>query len=490
MISSYDERLIIALDVGTTGVKALLITETGNIVGKVYKEYSTLTPSPVEVEQDANQWWDNSKEAIHELLKKTKPPKKSIASICVTTQRGSIVPVDSNGTPLYNAITWMDARPVKIDNEELREKLTQRTATLKILWFKQEKPDIFDNAYLFASTDAFIYYKLVKQFVMSPSCAAYYPYNVSENKISDELLELTGIPLEKMPEILPSGTNLGTLDPDVAEELGIPSSVNDILGAGDQQSAVLGVGAIYPKVAKVTTGTGTFVDVPLNEPIFEFYEKTTHMFVLPHALPNKWLLEAVIPSTGAILRWYKNNIAFPEVEKARNERRNIYDVITEEAAKVPPGSNGLGVIPLFTFGKGIIYGLSLNHTRHSIARAILESNGYAIRFFLDIISEYDVDVDELRVDGGGSKSKLWRQIKADITEKPVILTHAIEDAGALGAAILGAVGVKIYATVEDAVRNMVKIVETRKPIPENTEKYMEYYDKFQEMMLSAASEIE
>ena len=486
---SISERLIVIIDVGTTGVKALLISESGKILGKTYTEYSLITPSPTEVEQDANLWWSEAKNAIKELMKKAKPMKSSITSISITNQRGTVVPVDKDGNPLCNAITWLDTRTPETD-EDMKKRLIQRSSLQKILWLKQNKPEIFKKTHKFVTTDAFIYYKLTGNFVMSSSNAIYYPYNVMELKWDEELINELDLSLDLFPETVPSGSDLGKISEDAAEELCLPKGINVIMGAGDQQSSMIGVGAIKPNIAKATTGTGTFVDVTLEEPIFDFYDTTTHLFVLPHAIEKKWILEAVIPGTGALLKWYRDNFAYPEVEEAKHKGMNAYDIITKYAEKEPPGVNGLGIIPLFTFGKGLIYGLSLSHTRHSIARAILESNGFAIRFFLDMFEEFEQKITELRVDGGGVKSSLWRQIQADITEKPVVLTNVIEDAGPLGAAILAAKGIGLYSSLESAVNNMVRLKERRDPNPENSEKYMEYYERFQDMMLSVASELE
>ena len=486
---SSSERLIVIIDIGTTGVKALLISESGKILGKIYTEYPLITPSPTEVEQDANLWWLEAKNAIKELMKKTKPIKSSITSISITNQRGTVVPVDKTGKTLYNAITWLDTRTPDVDGD-LKKRLIQRASTQKILWLKQNKPEIFKKAHKFVTTDAFLYYKLTEKFVMSSSNAIYYPYNVMDFKWDSELIETLDLSLDSFPEIVPSGSNLGELSENASNELYLPKKVSVIMGAGDQQSSMVGVGAVKSHIAKATTGTGTFVDVTLEEPIFDFYDTTTHLFVLPHAIENKWILEAVIPGTGALLKWYRDTFGYPEVEEAKRKDMNAYDVIIKHAEKEPPGVKGLGIIPLFTFGKGLIYGLSLSHTRHSVARAILESNGFAIRFFLDMFEEFEQEISELRVDGGGVKSAVWRQIQADITEKPVVLTNVIEDAGPLGAAILAAKGIGLYSSLENAVNNMVRIKERRNPNPENSERYAEHYDKFQDMMLSVASELE
>lgn len=482
-----DEKLFfMSLDIGTTNVTAAIFDSVGNVIEKTVSEYNLITPEPKIVEQNALDWWIASKKAI----KSHKSKLEKLVGLSISSQRATVVPVDKNGEPIHNAITWMDARTPEIDDVELSEFLLQRTTTQKLLWLKQNKPDVFNNAFMFLPVDSFIYFKLTGKFVMNSSNAAYFPYSVSEGKLLVDVLEKTEIPIEKVPQIVSSGSLLGEITKDASKELSLPEDVKIVMGAGDQQCSLLGLGGIDSSSLKATTGTGTFIDVTIDEPLFEFYNKMTHLFVLPHALPNKWMIEAVIPGTGAILKWYRDNFAFPEKDEAQKTGVDVYDIIAEKAASVSPGSDGLGVIPLFNFGKGIIYGLSFSHNRHSLARAIMESNGYSIRFFLDMFDEFGISIENIRVDGGGAKSELWRQIQADITNKPVILTQSIENASSLGAAILTSVGTGIYKTIEDAIHSMVHIEKTHNPDSANYERYSEYYEKYQEMMLSAASELD
>ncbi len=481
-----EKNLFISLDIGTTNVTAVLFDSHGVILKKNVSEYNLITPDPNTVEQNALDWWNSVKKSICGL---NINENQNILGLSISTQRATIVPVNEHGAPIYNAITWMDTRAPDIDDAELSELLLQRTSTQKILWLKQNKPKIYDKVYKFLPVDSFIYHKILGIFVMNPSNAAYFPYSVSERKLMHEVFEKLSISEDIVPEIVSSGTVLGNLPKDIAKDLCLPEDLKIVMGAGDQQCSLLGLGGLDSSSLKTTTGTGTFVDVTINEPLFEFYNKLTHLFILPHALPDKWMLEAVIPGTGAILKWYRDNFAFPEKDEADRTGSDVYDIIAQKASKIPPGSNGLGVIPLFNFGKGIIYGLSFSHNRHSLARAIMESNGYSIRFFIDMFEEFDISVNDIRVDGGGAKSELWRQIQADVTNKPVLLTRSIEDASALGAAILTAVGTGFYESYESAVNNMVHIEKTHQPVSENYEIYSEYYEKYQEMMLSAASEL-
>ena len=341
------DYFILVFDIGTTGTKVLVFDSVGTLIEKRYKEYSLITPSQIEIEQNSEDWWDAVKTLTKDICKKSEFDCSKIKAIGITTQRGTVVPLDSDGNPLYNAITWMDTRSVDV-SDELKEKLIQRTITQKILWFKQKKPEIYSKTAVFASTDSYITKKLVDRFLITPSTAAYYPYSVSEYNWDEELASDLGLEIEKFPEIVMPGEKIGTLESKIAEELGLPTDLDVIMGVGDQQASAVGLGVIEPYKIKATTGTGTFVDVVVDEPYFEYYEPTTHMFILPFLKEGSWLLEAVIPGTGALLRWFRDNFAKEEVEQAKKENKDPYDLITAKASEIPPTSEKLIVCLLYT----------------------------------------------------------------------------------------------------------------------------------------------
>jgi xylulokinase len=260
------------------------------------------------------------------------------------------------------------------------------------------------------------------------------------------------------------------------------------MGGGDQQCSALGLNAITPGIIKATTGTGTFVDAVIDKPLFDLYDPLTRTFCIPHVIPNKWAFEAVLPGTGLIYRWLRDQFSSKEVETARSVGVDPYDILNLEAASVKPGSDGLIVIPLFMFSRGIVWGLSFSHTKAHLARAILESAGYGMNFFIEVMGGQGIEVSEIRVDGGGARSPLWRQIQADITGKPIVLTRVIEDASALGAAILTSYGVGLHKTIDEAIAAMVKVTEKITPIPKNCEVYNRIYPKFADIFLQTAME--
>ncbi|MFQ5999222.1 MAG: FGGY-family carbohydrate kinase [Candidatus Bathyarchaeia archaeon] len=483
-----EKRYLVVFDVGTTAVKTIIFDVDGSIVGKAYREYPTATPSPGIVEQNPEDWWKAIKTSAKEAFELSKIDPKAVAGISVITQRATVAPVDKDARVLYPAMTWMDARSSP-SAEALTEKYPQRGEVYKILWLKDNLPDVFKKAFKFVTVDAYVYYKLTGNFVSDFTNSAYGPLDIRKLKWSDELSDAAKIPIEKLPSLLSAGKIAGELLPEAAGEIGLVAGTPVVVGGGDQQCSALGLSAISPGIIKATTGTGTFIDAVIDEPIFDLFDPLTRTFCIPHVIPDKWAFEAVLPGTGLMYRWFRDQFCLKEVETARAVGVDPYDILNLEAAPVNPGSDGLIIIPLFMFSRGIIWGLSFSHTKGHVARAILESSGYGMKFFLEVMDGQGIEVSEIRVDGGGARSHLWRQIQADITGKPIVLTRAVEDASALGAAILTGYGVGLYKAINEAVDAMVKVTERIVPIPENSEVYESIYPKFTDIFLQTAMEV-
>ncbi|MDH5624203.1 MAG: FGGY family carbohydrate kinase [Candidatus Bathyarchaeota archaeon] len=484
---SDEKQHLVIFDIGTTAAKTIIFDASGSILGKAYQEYPTQTPSPGIVEQNPEDWWMAIRTSAKKAFGSSKIDPKDVAGIGVITQRATVAPVNKNAEVLYPAMTWMDARSSP-SADALSEQYPQRGMISKILWLKDNLPDIFKKAYKFITVDAYVYYKLTGNFVSDFTNSAYGPLDIRRLRWSDELSDAAKIPIEKFSSLLSSGKIVGELLPQAANEVGLAAGTPVVIGGGDQQCSALGLNAISPGIIKATTGTGTFVDAVIDEPIFDLYDPLTRTFCIPHVIPNKWAFEAVLPGTGLIYRWLRDQFSLKEVETARSVGVDTYDILNLEAASVKPGSDGLIIIPLFMFSRGIVWGLSFSHTKAHLARAILESAGYGMNFFIEVMGGQGIEVSEIRVDGGGARSALWRQIQADITGKPIVLTRVIEDASALGAAILTSYGVGLHKTIDEAITAMVKVTEKITPIPENCEVYDRIYPKFADIFLQTAME--
>ncbi len=481
---------ILVIDLGTTTVKTFIIDLEGEILAKNVANYESIVSAAGMYEQDPRIWLIKIKEGVKQVIEKTeKVEKKDIEAITIVSQRATVFPVDRSGEPLYNALTWMDNRKPEI-NEEKKKLYNHRVTIDKILWFKQYKPEIYKEAEKFLLPDSFLTLYLTGEPVSSPSQGIYALYDPLSGKYEEEKLEELGIEVEKLPTVMDSDKVIGTLKSEVADELGLSTETSVVVGSGDQQASALGLGMLEKNDAKLTLGTGAFVDVVTEEYQFDYYEEATRIFNLPHAVKGKWLIEAVIPGAGTLLDWFINNFAYEEYKKAKTLKITPYSIMDDLASEVSPTTDNLIIVPLFIFGKGSIKNISFIHTRSHIYRGILEGVGYSVRFFVDLIENLDFAIETLRMDGGGANSKIWPKIIADITGKMVAITKPRTDASAIGALILGGKALGYFSSYQSAIDKVVRVSKIIEPDEELSEKYQEIYEQFIDELLSAAQEIE
>ena len=292
---------VAALDLGTTGCRTFIFDLKGTIIASDYQEWNSYFPSPSHVEQDANLWWSSIKKTIATAIKKSGIDKTEIKSLSVTNQRETIVPVDNDGNPLHNALVWQDRRTTDqveyIKKKVGIDKIYETTgltidpyfSATKIMWFKDEKPDIYKKAHKFLLVSDFIIHKLTGQYVTDHSNASRTMlFDINNLKYSEIIASELEIDLDKMPDALESGVNVGKITTD---ETDFAKNTLVVTGAGDQQSAALGVGVIKPGDIKCTTGTGSFILAYLGKPKFDPLKR---VLCSCHAIPGAWVQEASI----------------------------------------------------------------------------------------------------------------------------------------------------------------------------------------------------
>jgi len=478
------DRLFAIFDIGTTGTRSVIVDEEGREVSKAYEEYP---PKPKEVkthEQLADTFWRTSANTMQRALAGCKHGAEAIVGVVVTTTRNSITPIDSAGNALAPTVTWVDNRS-SAKSKEIADIIGPRLSVIKMMWFIENRPDFFKKVHKWALLDAFINNRLCGVLASSPADARYGPFNHDTLKWSEEICEKTKIPIDKMANIVNSGTIIGEIGSDAAKATGLRKGTPVVMGSGDQQCSALGMGVIEPGLVKATTGTGTFVITHLDE----FLEDPYVMYCNPSAMPGKWILEGVLPGTGLTYKWYRDQYCEAEMVLAARTERDAYQLIEASAASIPAGSNGLVMFPFMAYNLGIFYHLGFQHTKAHVARAILEANGYGIKFYIEMMEGMlDMEFDELRIDGGGTNSPLWRQIQADCAEKSVVLPR-IRDSTVIGAAMLGTIGTGVYSGYKEAVDNMYHIEERREPIPENVAIYRKQYKIFNKLLNSELGNI-
>ncbi|MHA1264172.1 MAG: FGGY-family carbohydrate kinase [Candidatus Helarchaeota archaeon] len=466
---------ILIFDIGTTGARTVVYDITGNEITKFYQEYKLERQPPGISEHDPAIWWTAVKMTSNQIRKKVN--LDDLIGVCFAFHRATTTIIDKEGNILHPALTWMDEREVT-DMKVFSEEGGLRRSIPKLLWLKKNHPDLFSKAWKIISPDSYFYSKLCGEYVTDPSNGIYYILNMKTLQWDEHLAEEYGLSMDLWPELHTPGEVIGELSASAADELGLKKGLPIIVGGGDQQCAALGLGVIEVGQVKSTTGTGTFVDLVVENPIPPAGD--IPIFSLPHVVKGKWVLEGAMPGTGTALQWFRDNFSQLQIKES-GER--VYERLSEEAEQVPPGSEGLLFLPLYIFKKGTIYGLGFGHSRAYFVRAIMESAALSAQVYLGLLEGMArVKTDELRVDGGGMNSDLWCQIFADILRRKILVAQNKDGAG-LGAAILGFYGLKQYSSYEEAIKNMVRFVDTKEPIKEHTKVYKKLIRVFMPAML-------
>ncbi len=492
-------ELVLAIDAGTTGVRSMFFDKSGNVIARAYAEFESIYPQPSWVEQNAEAWWEKSCETIQLALKEGKINPEQVVAISVTNQRETVVPIGEHGEPLRNAIVWQDRRTVKQCEQIGKMAPPEQVYTVtgltidpyftapKILWIREHEKSIYDKTEKFLLVHDYIIYRLSGELITDYSNASRtLLFDIRGGKWSDTMLSLLGVPQDKLPAPHESGTQIGELNEQAARETGLRKGTPVIAGGGDQQCAALGVGVVREGMIKSTTGTGTFLLAYSNHVKLD---SARRVLCSRHVVPNAFVVEASMFTTGSALKWYRDNLGSEEVHIADERGVDPYDILTEAAAECPPGAEGVIHIPHFVgagapnwnpHARGIFAGLALGHSRSHLIRAILEGVSYEIRSNIEVMRELGLPSQEVRVTGGAARSETWMQIQADILRTPVIRTE-MEEATAVGAAILAFKGIGVFDSVAKAAENMVRTLEPLTPSAETLEVYKKGYETFKKL---------
>jgi xylulokinase len=485
---------ICAFDIGTTGVKAGILTPDGKVVGTAYREYGIQISGPQWVEQSVDEMWQAQGEACKQLLKDTAIDPKQIVAIGISCQRATFVPVDKDQKPLMNFIGWQDQRSIEQCDRMKKQIGLERyykiaglpldpiAAISKIVWLKDNRPDIFEKAHLFASTQNV---HLTQLGVENAPCdlpdAAYLGLlDVDNLAWSVELLDTLGIPAEKMPRLVPSGTQVGTVSKAAAEATGLAEGTPIVTAGGDLQNAGLGMGVAEPGYVSVGIGTGGGVlictDRPLRHPDIA-------LNCLPHAVAGTWEMEGIALASGGAYKWVRDTLGESECLRAAEEGVDPYELLNAQAGEAPAGSNGLLMMPMLLGAgspnwdpqaRGVILGLKASTSKCDIVRAVMEGICLELRWIIESAERLGTAIEEVRIWGGAAKSPLWNQIAANVYGVPAARTE-VPDAGLIGASICAGVGVGMFADARDGARRMVRIAERYEPDPAASAKYTEMF---------------
>lgn len=468
-------KTILGIDAGTTSIKAGLFTPDGHCLAVSRQEYHLDTPRPNWAELDPEIYWQGCVAAIRQVLDQS--GQNEIASISISSQGETLIALDRQGKPVYPAIVWLDNRAeseARILAEVFSQEVYAKTGipeiiptwtACKILWLRNHEPKIFDRIEKFMLVQDYLIYRLTDEHTtnLSIACTSLL-VDIVEGTWWDEVLSFIGIDQQKLPALIPTGQIAGKTTAVAADQTGIPESTI-VIGSGmDQSVGAIGAGNIREGIVSETTGSALTIQVTIPSPDVD---RNKVIPVYSHSMPGQYLFVPVCPTGGMALKWLRDTFAEPEIEKSKKDGSDPYDLLTALASVVPPGSDGLVMLPHLMgayspnpnpSARGSFTGFSLSHTRGHFVRAVLEGVAFLLKQNLDVLQTAGISISEIRSTGGGARSRLWNQIKANVCNVPV-LTFQNEDTALLGDAILGGVASGIFSSIEEGCERMIFIAD-------------------------------
>lgn len=489
---------LLGTDIGTSGTKTILMDTQGKLIAQNLQEYDVLTPKPLWAEQWPEVWEHAALASIKNTIAESGVNPQDIRGIAISgLYGGSGIPLDEQMNPVRPCMIWMDRRADEeaswvlenIGEEKLLE-ITHNGADpyygyTKILWMKNHEPENWEKTRLFLPPNDYVIYKMTGEIAIDYSSAGNIGgiFDMNRREWSEEMLEAMGIPLSMMPQKIVESTDIvGGLTEEMAQELGLWEGMPVIAGGIDCGAANIGLGVFDSGIYAAAIGTSMCAALISDKPV-----KGKGLIVWPYLYDAKKLSYyfAGGATAGAIVKWFRNTICQFEVEAEKAGGPKAYDVLNAEAEKLPAGSEGLVVLPYFmgerspvwdSDAKGTILGLSLTHTRAHLYRAFLEAVAYSLRNAMEATGENLGEY--ILLAGGVTKSKVWRQIFADVTGYPVVCPIYDVEAN-MGDVMLAGIGTGLLTY--EQVKQWQVLDEKIMPNQQNHEKYNEYYAVYQSM---------
>jgi xylulokinase len=486
-----DRMYAIGCDVGSQSLKGILLDPAGRILAQAGAAYDVAYPHPAWAQQDPLDWRGALAQVIAALLRDADISPREVGALGLASQVDGLVAVDAAAEPLSPAIIWLDRRAAgqtralrdAIDADEVRT-ITGCNADAshvapKILWFREHCPQVYERAAGFLLPgSALVAWLTGERVVDHANASSTLLYDITAGDWSLRMLDVVGVDARRLGTIGAATDVVGPIRPAVAEAIGLTASTRVVTGTGDEHGASLGAGGIRPAIVVDITGTAEPVCVAAATPIID---NTGLVETHRHADPRVWLVENPGFVSGGSVSWFREAIADGATPAALDE---------EAAATTSPGADGVTFLPTLSGAtaprwndraRGVYAGLSLNHGRGHLFRALLEGCTFALRDIVDRLDAMGLAGDEIRVVGGGARSRLWLQMKADVTGRPVRVL-ATDEAAALGAAMLAAVGARTFRDLDQAVDGLTILEPAAfEPDPVTRAAYDDAYGRYRRL---------
>lgn len=490
---------LLGLDIGTTGCKAIAFNEEGRALAGSYREYGLIISDEGFVEYDPELVLKSARSVIKEVNCDALVAKDPVEAFSISVPGDEALPVNKDGKALYNMICSLDCRGIT-ENIEINNKIgikkiygitglppSNMYALNRLLFFKKNLPEVYNNTFKFASWDAYIFMNMGCDCVSDYSvCSRTLAFDILKKNWSEPILKKLEISQDIFPECLPSGKVIGTLPLNLENELGFKRKVSVVSGGFDQICAAFGSGVLKKGMASVGSGTVECMQVAVAKPITnDEMLKSSYPFS-NHILNDLYICLAINFGGGSLLKWFRDNLASEEKKEADQRSIDIYKLFDEKAAL---SKNPLLVYPYFEgaqtplndpCAKGGFLGFTLGTKREDIIRGIMEGITLELKLNIDMLEQNGIKIDCLNASGGGSKSEYWLQLKADVTGK-TIRSLNINEAGCLAASIIAGYGTGIYSSMEEAAYNIIKIKKEYYPDKSKAEYYKNRFQVYKKI---------
>ena len=503
-----EKRYVLGADLGTTSVKVGLFDDQGAKVAACTREHQLITAEGGIVEQKPQVYWDTFRQCLADVLETAAVERNAIVALSFSSQGETMLLMDENDEPLGNFIVWMDTRAQeeaeKINRWFSAHEILERTGqgpitslypACKVLWLRRNQPELFSKARRMLLLDDYFLFRMTgKHYGEGSNWCTSYMWDINTRAWWPEMLDKLHVDESWLPEMKETGTPLGFILPEVADELGLPQTLLLVTGGLDTSCGTVGVGNVEPGIFSESTGAVLVVCTKVDHVVLDYGGELPCFYGV---VPGLYMLHTGAKG-GIMFRWLRDNLCKEEMEQAEREGKDAYALMDELAAGVPAGSEGLILLPHFggagapetnQYAKGLLYGLSLQHTKAHIIRAFLEATAMNIRRMIDYAERVTGQpVEEVRTLGGAAKSPLWCQIKADVLGRRVVTMKNTQDAAALGAALIAGVGAGIWPSLTEVAGKIAQPDRVYTPNPENREAYDKALERY-ELLVDAVGGI-
>lgn len=488
-------QLLMGIDVGTQSTRVALLNLEGQVEASASTAQEMMTPKPGWAEQDPDVWWRNVVNNVDRILGRADVSSEEVLAVGVCGQMHATIPLGEEGELLSHGVQlWCDKRSADLVDEfkagpdlEAAMRLAGTPPVpnwlgFNVKWLEVHEPDLYEKTWKFVPSKDYINYRFTGNVATDWSEASgSFLMDAKTSTWSPELARYLDLDIEKLPDVRPSSEVVGKITAEAAELTGLAEGTPVVVGAGDMLCMLISSGLIEPERASDITGTASIMAVYVEEPVLD-----PRLMNLHHAMPG-WIPFGITDSGGGALKWFRDKMCRAEVAEAERANLDAYDVLNPKAAGIEPGSEGLLFFPYLMgerslgtpHARGVFLGLTPRIGKGAMVRAIMEGVTFELRRTLEIVEDAGNTVREVYTIGGGARSDLWSQIKADIYQKPVY-TFESSEGGILGSAILAGVGAGVFSDAGAGADHCLKVDKEFRPDLSRAARYDYLYELFKE----------